>query len=184
VLSVGAIGRLGTFPPDSGLAAQLTAPPTAEGFFVPRFANQGPGIDCCAPGVAIVSGLPPASYGPLSGSAIAAGHVAAVAALVLAHHPQFAWSAAGPAIARDASRVDRLFRIILGSCRPLPELGPQYVGSGLPDAGVAVGVAPAGDFATLLPAASTPGSQPASGAAGSLAGLEAAMRSAGLLPRS
>jgi len=182
VLSVGAIGRLGTFPPDSGFASQLTAPPTPEGLFVPRFANQGPGIDCCAPGLAIVSGLPPSSYGPLSGSAIAAGHVAAVAALVLAHHPQFAWPAAGPPVARDASRVDALFRIILASCRPLPELGPLRVGAGLPDAGVAVGVAPWGDFATLVPAMTTLASQPASGA-DSLASLEAVMMSAGLLPR-
>jgi len=183
VLSVGAIGRLGTFPPDSGLVTQLTAPPTPEGFFVPRFASHGPGIDCCAPGVAIVSGLPPASYGPLSGTAIAAGHVAAVAALVLAHHPQFAWSAAGPPAARDASRVDRLFGIILASCRSLPELGPLRVGSGLPDAGVAVGVAPWGDFATLLPAVRIFGDQSANGA-DSLANLEAVMMSAGLLPRS
>jgi subtilisin len=101
---------------------------------------------------------------------------------VLAHHPQFAWSAASTPTARDASRVDRLFRIIRGSCRPLPALGPLHAGSGLPDAAIAVGVAPAGDFAALLPAASTPGGQLPGGAA-SLASLEAAMRSAGLLPR-
>ncbi len=55
VLAVSAIGQLGSFPPDSGIAAELTGPPTPDGLFVPHFANHGPGIDCCAPGVAIVS---------------------------------------------------------------------------------------------------------------------------------
>ena len=63
VLAVGAVGQLGSFPPGSGIAAELTGPPTPDGLFAPRFANYGPGMDCCAPGVAIVSGLPPASYG-------------------------------------------------------------------------------------------------------------------------
>jgi subtilisin family serine protease len=96
VLAVSAIGQLGSFPPDSGFAAELTGLPTPDGLFVPHFASQGPGIDCCAPGVAIVSGLPPASYGPLGGTAIAAAHVAATAVLVLAHHPQFRPGAGRP----------------------------------------------------------------------------------------
>jgi subtilisin family serine protease len=187
VLAVGAIGQLGSFPPDSGMAAELTGPPTPDGLFAPRFANYGPGLDCCAPGVAIVSGLPPASYGPLGGTAAAAAHVAAVAGLVLAHHPQFRPEPGRRPVMRDASRVDRLFQLILASCRPLPELGPLRAGAGLPDAAVAVGVAPWGSHARLLEPGSSLSASPAGPPAqkeparAALADLEAAMRAAGLI---
>jgi subtilisin family serine protease len=191
VLAVGAIGQLGSFPPGSGLAALLTGPPTPDGFFVPRFSSHGPGIDCCAPGLAIVSGLPPTSYGPLGGTAVAAAHVAAIAALVLAHHPDFQPAPGRPPASRNANRVHRLLQLILASCRPLPQLGWHRSGAGIPDAAAAVGMAPWGSYSTP----SSTAAQPAAGAAASSRGtpegrfsqedldpLEAAMRSAGLIP--
>ncbi len=187
VLAVGAIGRLGTFPPGSGYAAQIAGLPTPDGLFAARFANTGPGLDCCAPGVAIVSGLPPATYGPLDGTATAAAHVAAVAGLVLAHHPQFRPEPGRPPVVRGADRVDRLFQVILASCRPLPQLGPFSSGAGLPDAAIAVGVAPWGTH-TLLGAPFTgsfggPAERQGQDdqAAPALGPLREAMRSAGLL---
>jgi subtilisin family serine protease len=183
VLAVGAVGQLGTFPPGSELAAHLAGPPTPDGLFAPRFANHGPGLDCCAPGVAIISGLPPASYGPVSGTGIAAAHVAAAAVLVLAHHPQF-----GPQVSRDANRVDQLFYLILAFCRPLPAIGRLRSGAGLPNVAAAVGVAPWGSHHLLLdgaanPAAPSPVSRtPEDMPAGGLAPLDAAMQSAGLIP--
>jgi subtilisin len=188
VLAVGAIGRLGTFPPHSGLAAQLAGPPTPGGFYVPRFSSQGPGIDCCAPGLAIVSGLPPASYGPLGGTATAAAHVAAVAALVLAHHPHFRPESGRPRANRDATRVQRLHQLILESCQPLPELGLSRTGAGIPDAAVALGIAPwGGTYSPVHGSAPHPGAASALRTPGevsedALAPLEAAMRSAGLIP--
>ena len=184
VLAVSAIGRLGTFPADSGLAAQLTGPPTTDGFFAPKFSNYGPGVDCCGPGVAIVSGLPRGSYGPMSGTATAAAHVAAVAALVLAHHPKFATTPGSASAVRDIRRVDGLFQVLLSACRPLPDLGPFRAGAGMPDAAVAVGVAPWGDFARLHGYFSSHGVGAGSGPAdddSTLAPLDAAMRSAGLI---
>jgi len=190
VLAVGAVGQLGTFPPGSGLAAQLAGPLTPDGLFAPTFANHGPGLDCCAPGVAVVSGLPPASYGPLSGTGIAAAHVAAAAALVLAHHPQFRAERDQPPASRDASRVDRLFYQILASCRPLPAIGPLRSGAGVPNVPAAIGMtqwswgtydlprngeAPAG-----APPAIPPQLEESLRAA--LAPLDAAMQSAGLIP--
>jgi subtilisin len=187
VLAVGAIGQLGSFPPDSGIAAELTGPPTADGLFVPHFANHGPGMDCCAPGVAIVSGLPPASYGPLGGTATAAAHVAAIAVLVLAHHPQFRPEPGRRPVPRDANRVDRLFRLILASCRPLTELGPLRSGAGIPDAAVAVGVAPWGTQARR-PDPAFPRAAASAGPRAeeeltqvALLNLTAAMQSAGLI---
>jgi subtilisin family serine protease len=187
VLAVGAVGWLGSFPPDSGYATQLAGPPTPEGFFASRFSNAGQGLDCAGPGVAIVSGLPPASYGPLDGTATAAAHVAAIAALVLAHHPQFRPEAGRPAVERDATRVDHLFEVILASCRPLPQLGPFRSGAGLPDAAIAVGVAPRGAHTPLrisLAGRETERRRETADdeAAATLAPLKAAMRSAGLIP--
>jgi hypothetical protein len=147
VLAVGAVGQLGAFPSGSGIAAQMTGPPTADGLFAPRFVNHGPGLDCCAPGAAVVSGLPPASYGPLDGTGIAAAHVAAAAVLDLAHHPQFRPERHQPTASRDEGRVDRLFQLILASCRPLPAIGPLRSGLGLPSL-PAVDVAPWGTRAT------------------------------------
>ncbi|WP_171075410.1 S8 family serine peptidase [Nonomuraea basaltis] len=149
VLTVGALGQLGTFPLDSADVGQVTGLPTPEGFFVPHFSNTGPELDCVAPGVAVVSGLPPTSYGPAWGTGVAAAHVVAVAALVLGHHPMFRPEPGRAPASRDSTRVDRLFQVIRASCRPLPQLGAFQTGSGLPDAAVAVGVAPWGTHATL-----------------------------------
>ncbi|WP_068923892.1 S8 family serine peptidase [Planobispora rosea] len=182
VLAVGALGRLGTFPPDSADLVHLDGLPTPEGVFVPRFSAGGPGLDCCAPGLVIVSGLPPTSYGPRGGTATAAAHVAAVAAPVLAHHPMFRPEPGRSPAVRDSVRVDRLFEIIRASCRPLPQLDPSRVGAGVPDAAVAAGVAPVGAYAPVaapygpLPALVTREEQ----AAALLEPLHAAMRAAGL----
>jgi len=186
VLTVGAIGQLGSFPPGSGIAAEIAGPPTPDGLFAPRFANHGPGLDCCAPGVGIVSGLPPASYGPLSGTAIAAAHVAAAAVLIAAQDRQFRPEPGRVPVIRDASRVDRLFQLIIGSCRPLPDLGPSWSGAGIPNVAVAAGIVPWGSYAgppelAALAAEPTARSAAPEGPEASLATLEAAMRSAGLI---
>src|SRR5262249_2382441 len=138
--------------------------------------------DCCAPGVAVVSGLPPAGEGPVSGPGIAAAHGAAAAVLVLAHHPQF-----GPQVSRDARRVDQLFNLILAFCRPLPALGRLRSGAGLPYVPAAVGVAPWGNQLPVDGAAHGSAPSPSSRTQedrlqGALAPLDAAMQSAGLIP--
>src|SRR5207253_3701859 len=132
----GAIGQLGTFPPEDTDTAALTELLTPEGFFVPGFGSTGPGsmaVDCCAPGVAVISGLPPSSYGPLSGTGAAAAHVTALAALILAHHPLFRLEPGQPTVIRDSARPARLLEVIKGSCRPLPQLDPARTGAGIPD---------------------------------------------------
>jgi hypothetical protein len=184
VLTVDALGQLGTFPPDSTDGLLVTAPLTPEGFFVPRFGQAPslgqalPRVDCCAPGVAVISGLPPASYGPLSNAGAAAAHITALIALVLAHHPMFRSEPGRPPV-RDASRPARLAELIRASCRPLP-LDPARVGAGLPDAAVALGVAPYGAYPQLP----LPYPAPVPGPEGlvPLEPLTAAMRAAGLLP--
>lgn len=178
VLTVGAIGQLGTFPPSATDTADLTGPVSLEGLFVPRFSP--PGADCCAPGVAIVSGLPPSSYGPLSGTGTAAAHVTALAALILAHHPLFRPEPGRSQLSRDAGRPARLAEVIRASCRPLPQLGPARTGAGVPDVAVALGVAPWGAYPPL--AIPYPAPEPGQDGRVSLEPLTEAMHAAGLLP--
>ncbi len=127
VLAVAAVGRLGTYPPDSYHATQFTGMQSMDGFFPARFSPSGPEIDLCAPGVGVVSTLPPANLGALDGTSVAAPQIAALAALTLAHHPDFRTVFQ----MRNAARVDRLFDLLRASCRRQ---------KGLPDAVIAVGM--------------------------------------------
>ncbi len=182
VLGVGAIGQLGTFPPEDTDTVTLTSQLTPEGFFVPVFSSGGPdspAVDCCAPGVAVISGLPPSSYGPLSSTGTAAAHVTALAALILAHHPLFRREPGRPDVTRDSARPARLLEVIKGACRPLPLLDPARTGAGIPDAAVALSVAP---WATHQPLSMPyPAPAPTPDGRTPLEPLTAAMRAAGLI---
>jgi subtilisin family serine protease len=159
VLAVGAIGKLGQFPPGTHHAQQVWGQPDAEGYFSAAFSCSGPEVDVCAPGVAILSSVP-GGWFAMDGTSMGAPHVAGLATLLLAHHPDFQNGYAK----RDANRVDRLFSIIKASCTPLDFGAPERTGAGLPDARRA--------FALAAPPAAT----------AELAELRQAMRSAGLLP--
>jgi subtilisin family serine protease len=135
VLGVAAIGKAGEFPPDSYHTQTMNGDADAEGYFTARFSCYGPGVDVCAPGVAIVSSVPPNNFAAWDGTSMAAPHVTGLAALVLAHHPAFQGAARAP----NADRVDRLFQLIRLSARRIT-LGEQArIGYGLPDALVALG---------------------------------------------
>jgi len=135
VLAVAAIGRLGEFPPDS-YHAQTVQGTTSDGFFSPRFTCFGPEIAVCAPGVAVLSSVPPNNFAVWDGTSMATPHVTGLAALVLAHHPDFA----GAFRARNAQRVQRLFSILKASARPVDLGDPRRTGFGLPDAPTALGL--------------------------------------------
>jgi subtilisin len=137
VLAVAAIGRLGEFPPDS-YHAQTVGVADANGFFSPKFSCFGPEIAVCAPGVAILSSVPPNNYAVWDGTSMAAAHVAGLAALILVHHPDFQ----GRFKMRNADRVDRLFQIIKSSTRPVNLGDPRRTGFGVPDVLAALGLAP------------------------------------------
>jgi subtilisin family serine protease len=139
VLAVGAVGKLGTYPPDSYHAIEQHGLPTPEGgYFAARFSGSGPEVDVCAPGVAVVSAATSGGYVALDGTAVASAYVAALAALVVAHHPDFRYDFP----TRGPARVDRLAYLIKASCRRLPSIDPSRTGAGLPDAMVAVGLGP------------------------------------------
>ncbi|MFV0457658.1 MAG: S8 family serine peptidase [Actinomycetales bacterium] len=129
VLTVAAIGKEGTFPESSYHARQRwTGGPGDQDYFSAQFSCHGPEVDVCAPGVAIVSSVPPDGFAAWDGTSMAAPHISGLAALILAHHPDFT---SGPLALRTAARVDRLFEIIKRSATPLA-FGADRAGSGLP----------------------------------------------------
>jgi subtilisin family serine protease len=135
VLTVGAVGKLGTFPSDSYHTTQFIGEPSPDGLFPARFSGYGPQIDLCAPGVGVVATLPANTVGALDGTAIAVGHIAGLAALVLAHHPEFAGVRE-----HGRLRVERLYAALRASCQPLPYSDRLKVGWGMPDAVTALGL--------------------------------------------
>ncbi|MEH3148552.1 MAG: S8 family serine peptidase [Methylobacterium frigidaeris] len=136
-LAVSAVGKWGEFPADSYHATQaIDGFESRDGYFPAKFSCFGPEVDVCAPGVAIVSSLPVDGFAAWDGTSMATPHVTGLAALVLAHHPDFRTAFAG----RDARRVERLFQIIKSTARPLNLGDPGRTGAGLPWAPSALGL--------------------------------------------
>jgi subtilisin family serine protease len=138
VLAVAAIGKLNEFPADSYHVQTMTPQVDSNGFFSARFSCFGQEIDVCAPGVAVTSSVPDNNFAAWDGTSMAAPHITGLAALVLAHHPDFQGTSP-----RSAERVERLFQIIKLSCRPVMVGDQRRTGFGLPDVLRAVGLAPA-----------------------------------------
>jgi subtilisin family serine protease len=138
VLAVAAIGKLDEFPPDSYHVETLSQNVDASGYFSARFSCYGPQVGVCGPGVAITSTVPPNNYAAWDGTSMAAPHITGLAALVLAHHPDFQ----GVYKTRSAERVERLFQVLKMSAHRV-SLGDQSrTGFGLPDTLVALGLQP------------------------------------------
>jgi len=149
VLAVSAIGKQGEFPAQSYHALSVTGFTTPAGLYSPDFSCSGPQIAVCAPGVAVVSSVPPDNFAPQDGTATAAAYVTGLAGLILAHHPEF--QPQGVFSARNAFRVERLFHLIQQSAQPVNVGGVLRVGAGLPDAALATMAAPVRpDLTSLL----------------------------------
>lgn len=152
-LAVSAIGKQGEFPPDSFHATQmLQGFEGRQGYFPAKFSCFGPEVDVCAPGVAIVSALPADGFGAWDGTSMAAPHVTGLAALVLAHHPDFK----GSFQTRNANRVERLFQIIKESATAMPIADATRVGVGMPNVVRALGLQAAPRPASGMPTSGDP----------------------------
>ncbi|MCD2518562.1 S8 family serine peptidase [Massilia sp. G4R7] len=144
VLAVAAIGKADEFPPDSYHTETIGQDIDQQGYFTARFSCAGRQVDVCAPGVAVVSSVPPNNFAAWDGTSMAAPHITGLATLVLAHRPEFQ----GILRTRSAERVEHLFQVLRLSARPVATSDPIRIGYGMPDALVALGLsAPAGQFA-------------------------------------
>ncbi|SEN22515.1 Subtilase family protein [Duganella sp. CF517] len=137
VLAVAAIGKLDEFPADSYHAQTLDANVDAYGYFTAKFSCFGPQVGVCGPGVAITSCVPPNNFAAWDGTSMATPHITGLAALTLAHHPDFQTPQYK---VRGAERVERLFQIIRASARRVSLADQSRTGFGMPDVLVAVGL--------------------------------------------
>ena len=195
VLAVSAVGKIGEFPNESYHTTTMAAAASRDGYFSAKFSCFGSEIGVCGPGVAIVSAVPPDNFAAWDGTSMATPHITGLAALVLAHHPDFN-GAQAPYRGRNARRVERLFQILKESAQPIGISDRDRMGAGLPDATVALraaagtgtsaGLAPAGLSTMPLgtPAGGTLPNRPAPGIAASanaeLTRLTATLAKAGL----
>jgi subtilisin family serine protease len=178
VLAVAAIGKIDEFPRDSYHTETINPDVDAQGYFSAKFSCHGPQVDVCAPGVAVVSSVPPDGHAAWDGTSAAAAHVSGLATLMLAHHAAFR----GAGGMRSQERVERLFQLIRMSASRVSLADPARIGYGLPDAPAALGLVLApgqqalqsmlGSLMGGMPLGGTPIADPA------LAGYQA-----GLLPQ-
>ena len=125
VMSVGAIGRLGSFPQGSAHDLKIGRyRDTSSQLFSASFSNFGDDLDLVAPGVAITSTVP-GGFAAWDGTSMACPIVTGLAALVLGAHP---WLRTG-----DGRQVDALRYALQCSCRPLALPG-SVQGLGVPHA--------------------------------------------------
>ena len=136
VLAVAALGKLGEFPPDSYHTETVSPDADGQGYFSAKFSCFGPQVDVCAPGVAIVSSVPPNNFAAWDGTSMAAPHITGLAALILAHRPEFQ----GLGGTRSPERIDRLFQVLRLSARRVSLADQSRIGHGMPDALAALGL--------------------------------------------
>jgi subtilisin family serine protease len=195
VLAVSAVGKVGVYPEDSFHGTTMAAAATGEGYFSAKFSCFGSEIGVCGPGVAIISAVPPDNFAAWDGTSMATPHITGLAALILAHHPDFHGPQA-PFRSRNAQRVERLFQVLKESARSIGIPDRDRTGAGLPDATVALrsaagagassGLSPAGlSTAPLgMPSGTTLPNRPTAGHGGSadadLTRLAATLAKAGL----
>jgi len=112
--SGGSVGFPASYPETIAVAASDPKDGVAE------FSSRGPEVDFIAPGVDVKSVKMEGGYEELSGTSMAAPHVAGLAAL---------------AVARGASTPAAVRAMLRGAATPLPGLTPSLQGLGMIDAG-------------------------------------------------
>jgi subtilisin len=124
-VAVSAMGRTGTFPPDTPQAIAIDKPfGSDKREFIATFSNIGTQTALTGPGVGIVSTVP-GGYAVMDGTSMACPAATGVAAVLLGT------DSALLARKRDQSRSDEIARLVLARAKPRG-FGPEYEGQGLP----------------------------------------------------
>jgi len=110
-MAVSALGVRGRWPRDATQSEEVERPFGREfdgdPCFVARFSNRGPEIDLAAPGLGIVSTLPPDALGVMDGTSMACPVATGALACRLSRRPDLL------AQPRDAARADEIERLAL-----------------------------------------------------------------------
>jgi len=126
---VSAMGREGTYPAGSVDEASVLRPPsstTDAKEFIADFSNIGQQVFATGPGVGVLSTLPNNTFGPMSGTSMAAPVVSGAAACLLSRDP------AVFGMTRDRARGDAIEALLAKACTPRG-FGSIYEGRGLPN---------------------------------------------------
>lgn len=113
-LAISALGRKGTYPPDSVEVGDVMQPfaTSDPNYYIASFSNIGPEIDLTGPGDGIISTFPN-GYAVMDGTSMAAPAVTGVAARLLATRQDLL------KMPRNASRSDSIAQFILQSAKTL-----------------------------------------------------------------
>lgn len=126
---VTAMGREGSYPSGSVDEASVLRPPSStvdSKEFIADFSNIGQQVFATGPGVGVLSTLPNNTFGPMSGTSMAAPVLAAVAACLLSR------DSAVFGMRSNRARGDAIEELLAKACTPRG-FGSIYEGRGLPD---------------------------------------------------
>ena len=131
-IGVAAIGDSAAFPRGTAhdLRMGMASPVPGSTLFHAEFSNRGPGIDVCAPGVAVASTVP-GGYSAWDGTSMATPFVSGICALIIEAHP---W------LRTYTSDQPAWVRYILAASSASLGFSPLLQGYGLPQAHHAVGM--------------------------------------------
>jgi hypothetical protein len=121
---VTALGKRGTWPPNSAQADDVTRPASEDGWFLAAFSNRGQQVDLAGPGLGIISSVPGDFFAVFDGTSMACPAVCGAIARRLASSPEIL------KMQRNAARADAIVQMAYKAAQDL-KLPAESQGLGL-----------------------------------------------------